>query len=97
MIADGKATSGLGVFNVLRGEQRLQWRSVWHPADLCVSTQEGDEPSERPGLARSVSARVQNSRSYSSTSYTRRHRRSPWRSVWHPADLCVSTQEGDER
>ncbi|KAJ5173060.1 hypothetical protein N7492_005653 [Penicillium capsulatum] len=31
---------------------------------------------ERPSLARSASARVQNSRSYSSTSYTRRHRRS---------------------
>lgn len=28
---------------MLRGEQRLQWRSVWHPADLRVSTQEGDE------------------------------------------------------
>jgi hypothetical protein len=26
---------------VLRSEQRLSWRSVWHPADLCVSTQEG--------------------------------------------------------
>ncbi|KAJ6138924.1 phosphatase regulatory subunit [Penicillium samsonianum] len=35
------------------------------------------EPSERPGLARSSSGRAQNSRSYSSTSYTRRHRRSP--------------------
>lgn len=33
--------------------------------------------SERPGLARSASARVQNSRNYSSTSYVRRHRRSP--------------------
>ncbi|KAJ5089668.1 hypothetical protein N7532_008352 [Penicillium argentinense] len=32
---------------------------------------------ERPGLVRSVSARVQGSRSYSSTSYVRRHRRSP--------------------
>ncbi|CAI7656397.1 unnamed protein product [Penicillium glandicola] len=35
------------------------------------------EPCERPGLVRSSSARVQNSRPYSSTSYTRRHRRSP--------------------
>ncbi|KAJ5384042.1 phosphatase regulatory subunit [Penicillium concentricum] len=35
------------------------------------------EPCERPGLARSSSGRVQTSRSYSSTSYTRRHRRSP--------------------
>ncbi|KAJ5835455.1 phosphatase regulatory subunit [Penicillium robsamsonii] len=34
------------------------------------------EPCERPGLLRS-SGRVQTSRSYSSTSYTRRHRRSP--------------------
>ncbi|KAJ5452679.1 phosphatase regulatory subunit [Penicillium cf. griseofulvum] len=34
-------------------------------------------PGERPGLVRSSSGRVQNSRSYSSTSYTRRHRRSP--------------------
>lgn len=33
--------------------------------------------SERPGLVRSASARLQNSRSYSSTSYVRRHRRSP--------------------
>jgi hypothetical protein len=32
---------------------------------------------ERPALARSASARVQNSRNYSSTSYVRRHRRSP--------------------
>lgn len=32
---------------------------------------------ERPGLARSASARVQSSRNYSSTSYVRRHRRSP--------------------
>ncbi|KAJ5168418.1 uncharacterized protein N7482_004012 [Penicillium canariense] len=32
---------------------------------------------ERPGLARSASYRLQNSRSYSSTSYVRRHRRSP--------------------
>ncbi|KAF4761992.1 hypothetical protein N7455_001618 [Penicillium solitum] len=36
-----------------------------------------DEPCERPGLVRSSSERAQNSRSYSSTSYTRRHRRSP--------------------
>ncbi|KAJ5513663.1 phosphatase regulatory subunit [Penicillium fimorum] len=35
------------------------------------------EPCERPGLVRSSSGRVQISRSYSSTSYTRRHRRSP--------------------
>ena len=28
--------------NVLRGEQRLQRRSVWHPADLRVSTQDMD-------------------------------------------------------
>ncbi|KAJ5486689.1 hypothetical protein N7530_000989 [Penicillium desertorum] len=40
-------------------------------------SQPAEVPSERPSLARSVSARVQNSRSYSSTSYTRRHRRSP--------------------
>jgi len=33
-------------------------------------------PSERPGLARSGSECLQNSRSYSSTSYARRHRRS---------------------
>ncbi|KAJ5665834.1 uncharacterized protein N7477_008282 [Penicillium maclennaniae] len=33
--------------------------------------------SERPGLVRSASARLQSSRSYSSTSYVRRHRRSP--------------------
>ncbi|KAJ5324358.1 hypothetical protein N7476_002958 [Penicillium atrosanguineum] len=32
---------------------------------------------ERPGLVRSASGRLQNSRSYSSTSYVRRHRRSP--------------------
>ncbi|KAJ5499297.1 phosphatase regulatory subunit [Penicillium expansum] len=36
-----------------------------------------EELCEKPGLARSSSERVQNSRSYSSTSYTRRHRRSP--------------------
>ncbi|KAJ5388074.1 hypothetical protein N7509_010615 [Penicillium cosmopolitanum] len=36
-----------------------------------------DTRPERPGLARSASARVQNSRNYSSTSYVRRHRRSP--------------------
>ncbi|KGO75640.1 putative phosphatase regulatory subunit [Penicillium italicum] len=36
-----------------------------------------EEPCERPSLARSSSERVHNSRSYSSTSYTRRHRRSP--------------------
>lgn len=34
---------GGGVFNVLRGEQLLYRRNVWHPADLRVSTQEGDE------------------------------------------------------
>jgi hypothetical protein len=39
--------------------------------------------SERPGLVRSASARLQNSRSYSSTSYVRRHRRSP--------SICKST------
>lgn len=38
---------------------------------------------ERPGLVRSASARVQSSRSYSSTSYVRRHRRSP--------SICKST------
>ncbi|OQD82822.1 hypothetical protein PENANT_c019G03257 [Penicillium antarcticum] len=32
---------------------------------------------ERPNVSRSASGRLQNSRSYSSTSYTRRHRRSP--------------------
>lgn len=32
---------------------------------------------EQPGVARSASNRLQNSRSYSSTSYVRRHRRSP--------------------
>lgn len=42
-----------------------------------------EAPPERPGLVRSASARVQNSRSYSSTSYTRRHRRSP--------SICKST------
>lgn len=31
----------MSVFDVLRGEQRLPRRSVWHTADLCVSTQEG--------------------------------------------------------
>ncbi|KAJ5129831.1 phosphatase regulatory subunit [Penicillium bovifimosum] len=36
-----------------------------------------EEPCEAPGLVRSPTGRVQNSRSYSSTSYTRRHRRSP--------------------
>lgn len=36
----GSFGAGVTVFNVLRGEQRLQRRSVWHPADLCVSTQE---------------------------------------------------------
>jgi hypothetical protein len=36
-----------------------------------------EEPCEAPGLVRSLTGRVQNSRSYSSTSYTRRHRRSP--------------------
>ncbi|CAG8266435.1 unnamed protein product [Penicillium salamii] len=35
------------------------------------------ETCERPALVRSSSERLQNSRSYSSTSYTRRHRRSP--------------------
>ncbi|KAJ5595239.1 uncharacterized protein N7459_001447 [Penicillium hispanicum] len=38
---------------------------------------------ERPGLVRSTSARLHNSRSYSSTSYVRRHRRSP--------SICKST------
>lgn len=38
---------------------------------------------ERPGLVRSASDRLQNSRSYSSTSYVRRHRRSP--------TICKST------
>lgn len=38
---------------------------------------------ERPGLVRSASARLHNSRSYSSTSYVRRHRRSP--------SICKST------
>lgn len=28
---------------MLCGEQRLERRSVWHPADLCISTQEGEE------------------------------------------------------
>lgn len=36
-----------------------------------------DARPERPGVARSASHRLQNSRSYSSTSYVRRHRRSP--------------------
>ncbi|CEO60309.1 hypothetical protein PMG11_04941 [Penicillium brasilianum] len=36
-----------------------------------------DTRPERPGVARSASHRLQNSRSYSSTSYVRRHRRSP--------------------
>ncbi|QQK40731.1 Protein phosphatase regulatory subunit Gac1, putative [Penicillium digitatum] len=36
-----------------------------------------EESGERPGLAYPSSERVQNPRSYSSTSYTRRHRRSP--------------------
>ncbi|KAJ5856581.1 uncharacterized protein N7529_010525 [Penicillium soppii] len=36
-----------------------------------------EETCERPTLVRSSSERLQNSRSYSSTSYTRRHRRSP--------------------
>ncbi|KAJ5759182.1 phosphatase regulatory subunit [Penicillium odoratum] len=35
------------------------------------------EKSEKPGLVRSASDRLQGSRSYSSTSYVRRHRRSP--------------------
>ncbi|KAJ6073246.1 hypothetical protein N7467_011331 [Penicillium canescens] len=34
-------------------------------------------PEQRPNVSRSASGRLQNSRSYSSTSYTRRHRRSP--------------------
>ncbi|KAJ5679251.1 hypothetical protein N7462_007495 [Penicillium macrosclerotiorum] len=45
------------------------------PTDAC---------SERPGLVRSASARLQNSRAYSSTSYVRRHRRSP--------SICKSPQ-----
>ncbi|KAJ5083947.1 phosphatase regulatory subunit [Penicillium alfredii] len=47
---------------------------------------------ERPGLARSSSGRLQNSRSYSSTSYVRRHRRSPsiCKSTDHPASDPVS-------
>jgi hypothetical protein len=36
-----------------------------------------EETCERPTLVRSSSGRLHNSRSYSSTSYTRRHRRSP--------------------
>ncbi|KAJ5960893.1 phosphatase regulatory subunit [Penicillium vulpinum] len=40
-------------------------------------TKPTEEPCERPGSVRSPSGRVQTSRSYSSTSYTRRHRRSP--------------------
>ncbi|KAJ5650770.1 phosphatase regulatory subunit [Penicillium longicatenatum] len=36
-----------------------------------------DVQPERPGLSRSASDRLQSSRSYSSTSYVRRHRRSP--------------------
>ncbi|KAJ5773856.1 hypothetical protein N7457_008752 [Penicillium paradoxum] len=40
-------------------------------------SQPTEEPGDRPGLVRSASGRTQNSRSYSSTSYTRRHRRSP--------------------
>lgn len=45
-----------------------------------------DEPCDRPSLVRSPSGRLQNSRSYSSTSYTRRHRRSPsiTKSTVHP-------------
>lgn len=31
---------------MLRGERRLERRSVWHPADLCISTQEGGKDSE---------------------------------------------------
>jgi hypothetical protein len=40
-------------------------------------TESPEKTCERPALVRSSSERLQNSRPYSSTSYTRRHRRSP--------------------
>ncbi|KAJ5267522.1 hypothetical protein N7478_010330 [Penicillium angulare] len=48
---------------------------------------------ERPGLTRSTSPRLQNSRSYSSTSYVRRHRRSPSISKSSPVHTPESARQ----
>ncbi|KAJ5460357.1 uncharacterized protein N7458_001909 [Penicillium daleae] len=50
----------------LLATQHIEYTNL--PSDACP---------ERPGAAGSASHRLQNSRSYSSTSYVRRHRRSP--------------------
>ncbi|CAI7612696.1 unnamed protein product [Penicillium pancosmium] len=53
------------------------FKSLLSAQHIEYSDPSQDTRPERPGLARSASARVQNSRNYSSTSYVRRHRRSP--------------------
>lgn len=42
-----------GVLDVLRGKRRLERRSVWHPADLCVAnTRTGEDEADQ--IKRSV-------------------------------------------